>query len=136
MWFSHLGFHISSYLNKLALLQNKAFKLVAGGKYQDHVTPFYSQLNTLKLSNLVKNKTAKIVHCHLHSHFPPLLSPLFIKSSQISTRITRVVSSLRSPTLHIPRYSTNRLQRSLMHNGVKIWNDIPLAIKSLLKKTI
>ena len=64
------GSTFPSYLNKLASLHNKAVKLVAGGKYQDHVTPFYSQLNVLKLSNLVKHKIAKIVHHHLHFHFP------------------------------------------------------------------
>ena len=115
-------------------MQNKAVKLVAGGKYQDHVTLFYSQLNALILSDLVKHETAQTVHFHLHSHLPPLLSPLFIKSSQISTRITRAVNSSCSLTLYIPRYSTNRLQRSIMYNVVKMWNDIPLATKSLPKK--
>ena len=73
------GSMFPSYLNKLASLQNKAVKLVAGHKYRDHETPFFSQLNVLKLLDLVKHETIKIVHCHLHSHLPPLLSPLFIK---------------------------------------------------------
>ena len=88
-------------LNKLASLQNKAVKLVAGGKYQDHMTLFYSQFSILKLSDLVKHETPKIVHSHLHFHLPALLLPLFIKSSQISTRITRAVNSSCSHTLHI-----------------------------------
>ena len=37
------GFTVSSHLNKLTSLQDKAVKLVAGGKYRDHVTPFYFQ---------------------------------------------------------------------------------------------
>ena len=121
-------------MNRLASLQNKAIKLVAGGKYRDHVAPFYSQLNVLKLSDLVKHETAKIVHRHLHSHLPSLQSPLFKKSSQTSPRITKAVNSSCNQTLHIPRYSTNQLQKSIMYTGVKIWNNIPLPIKSLPKK--
>ena len=128
------GSTFPSYQNKLASLQCKAVKLVAGGKYQNHVTPFYSQLNVLKLSNLVKYETARFVHSHFYSHLSPLLLSLFVKSIQIYTQITRAVSSSCSPTLHIPRYSTNRLHRSIMHKGVKIWNNIPLAIESLPKK--
>ena len=94
-----------SFLNKLASLQNKAVKRVAGGKYRDHVIPFYSQLNVLQLSGLVKNETAKIVLATFIS--------LFIKSSQIFTRVTRAVNSSSSLTLHIFRYSTNRLQRRM-----------------------
>ena len=74
------GSTFPSYLNKLASLQNKAAKIVAGSKYRDHVTSFYSQLNVLKLSDLFKHETAKIVHRHLHFHLSPLLSPRFISS--------------------------------------------------------
>ena len=120
------GSTFPSNLNKLASLRNKAVKLVTGGKYQDHGTPFYSQLNVLKLLDLVKHETAKIVHCHLH----PLLLPLFIKSSQKFTRVTTAVNSSSSLTLHSPGYSTNQLHRSTMYKGVKIRNNIYFAIKS------
>ena len=46
----------------LGVYIDEQFKLVADGKYRDHVTLFYSQLNVLKLLDLVKHETAKIVH--------------------------------------------------------------------------
>ena len=128
------GSTFPSYLNKLASLQNKAVKLVAGGKYRDHVTSFSFQINVIKLSDLVNRETSKIYHRNLHSHLPSLLSPLFKKSIQISTRITRAVNFSCSLTLLIPWYSTDRLQRSIMYMGVKIGNEIPLAFKSLRNK--
>ena len=134
MWFSHLGFLIFFISEQTGFTGNKAVKLVAGGKYLGDVTLFYSQFNVLKLSDLVKHETAKIDYLRLYSHLPPMLSPLFIKSSQISTQITSAVNSSCSLTLHIPIYFTNRLQRSIMYEGVKIWNDVPLAIKSSPKK--
>ena len=33
-----------TYLKKLTTLQNKAVKIVGGGKYFDHATPYYSKL--------------------------------------------------------------------------------------------
>ena len=72
--------------------------------------------------------TPLFLHCYR-------LSPLFIKSSQLSTRTTRAVNSSCSFTLYIPICPTNRLQKSIMYNGVKIYTNIRLAIKSFPKKT-
>ena len=80
-------------LTKLASLQNRAIKLVAGGKYRDYANPFYSQLKVLELSDLVKHETAKIVRCKFHFHLHPQLPPLFIKFSHLPTRTTRAVNS-------------------------------------------
>jgi len=52
------------YTNKLSVLQNKAVKLIAGRRYRDHVTPYYSKLKILKLKDLTTHKITKIVHSH------------------------------------------------------------------------
>ena len=39
--------------NKISILQNKAVKIVGGGKCNDKATLFYANLNILKLSDLV-----------------------------------------------------------------------------------
>ena len=38
-----------TYMSKLYILQNKAIKLICDGKKSDHLTPYYSKLNVLKL---------------------------------------------------------------------------------------
>ena len=42
-----------SYLKKLSTLQNKAVKIIGGGKYYDRATQFYAKLRTLKLVDMV-----------------------------------------------------------------------------------
>ena len=36
-----------SYYNKTTILQNKAVKIIVGGKWNDRATPFYAKLNIL-----------------------------------------------------------------------------------------
>ena len=46
----------------------------------------------------------------------------------IHKRSTR--TSQMKNQLYIPRFRTNRLQRSIKYRGVKVWNDIPNEIKN------
>ena len=43
-----------SYYNKITILQNKAIKLVCGGKYSDRATAYYSKLKALKLPGVIQ----------------------------------------------------------------------------------
>ena len=63
-----------SYLSKVQLLQYKAVKIIGGGKYMDHATPFYSKLKILKIPESYKPEVAKLVFHHYHQRLPPLLS--------------------------------------------------------------
>ena len=118
-----------TYLKNLSVIQNKAVRLLKGGAYRDHITPFYSALKTVKLSDIFKHEVAKTVFRHLRNNLPPLISHLFTKTSEISSRNTRL-SNDPSTTLYIPRYHTARLQRCIKYQGVKIWNNIPTEIKN------
>ena len=119
-----------SYLSKLQTLQNKAVKIIGGGKYMDHATPFYSKLKILKIPELYKHEVAKLVFHHYHQRLPPLLSNLYIKTNHVSQKCTRSSSTANKPTLYIPLYKTTRLQKSIRYQGVKIWNKIPTSIKT------
>jgi len=50
------------YLKRLIELQNKALKIVAGGRWHDHATPYYKQLQILKLKDLYVHEVAKLMH--------------------------------------------------------------------------
>jgi len=114
------GSTFSTYLAKLSSLQNKAIKLIGGGTFYDNATPFYSKLNVLKLSDLYKLETGKLIHRFVHKSLLPFFTrtDYFKRSSDISTR-TR---SSTNPN-NLPRYKTNRIQRSIKFQGVKIWNQ-------------
>ena len=134
---SHLLYGLSiwgcthkSYLSKLQTLQNKAVKIICGGKYMDHATPFYSKLKILKIPELCEHEVAKLVFYHYHQRLPPLLSNLYIKTNLVFQKCTRSSSTANNPILYISLYKTTRLQKSIRYQGVKIWNKIPPSIKT------
>ena len=55
------GSTFKTYLKKLIILQNKAIKIVGGGKYFDHATPYYFKTSILKLVDLLKLEKASFV---------------------------------------------------------------------------
>ena len=118
-----------SYLKKLNSIQNKAVKLIGGGNYRDRVSSYYSKLNILKLPDLYKLETAKFVNRFMHNTLPQSFQTFFVKVSKISGRTTRF--SGNRPSLYIPRYNTNRLQRSIKYQEGKISNSLFLKIQSL-----
>ena len=68
----------STYLNKLISLQNKAIKVVGGGKYRENATSYYFKLNVLKLPDLYKFETAKMVYNFMHNNLPSSYQPPII----------------------------------------------------------
>ena len=111
-------------------LKNKAVKIIGGGKYMDHATPFYSKLKSLKNSELYKHEVAKLVFHHRYQRLPLLLSNLFTKTNQVSQTSARFSSIANNPTLCILLYKTIKFQKSIRYQGVKIWNEIPTNIKT------
>jgi len=120
-----MGIHSPNLLKKICVLQNKAVRIIGGGSYRDHATPFYYKLKILKLPDLYKLETAKVDYRHFQKNLPPLISNLFTKTNEVSTRSTRSSNPYNKTTLYIRRYPTVRLQKCIKYQGVKIWNEIP-----------
>ena len=62
------------YLKRLRTLQNKAVKVLGGGRWQDHASAYYSQLNILKLEDLYTYEVAKLMHKYSQNKLPKKLS--------------------------------------------------------------
>ena len=116
--------------SKLCTYQNKAVKIIGGGKFKDHATPYYHQLNILKLPDLYKHECAKLVYHFFHNTLPVPLANLFTKTGDISSRMTKSTHKYKQ-TLYLPLYPTTKLQNTLKYQGVKFWNIIPSQIKNL-----
>ena len=123
------GSSYKSKLKKLLSLQNKVVKLIGGGLLRDKATPFYSQLGILKLTNLFKLEVGIFVRAHFKNKLPTSLSDYFILTSEVSQKNTRSTQPRRN-CLYIPRYASNRMQKYIRFQGVKIWNDIPSNIQN------
>ena len=121
----------STYLHKLAPIQNKAVKLIGGGHFLESSTHFYAKLKILKLLDLYKFETAKLVHDYMNRKLLLSFFGYFNKSCDVSNRSTR--TSVNPYNLYKPLYHNNRMQRNIEYQGVKIWNIIPQTIQKLPK---
>ena len=66
----------------------------------------------------------------MHNTLPQSFSNFFTLT-RVNTRTTR--SSSNPNNLYIPFYKSNRIQRSIKYQGVKVWNSIPVEIQNLPK---
>ena len=66
---------------------------------------------------------------YAHKTTPIAFSSFFTPVISIHTRTTRLASF--SDNLYLPRYKTNKMQRSFKFQGVKIWNSTPNDLRKL-----
>ena len=111
------------------MFQNKAVKIVAGGQRHDHVTPFNHRLQILKLKYLYKCEVAKLMHKNSRKKLPNRLNCHFTPVKAIHTRTTRL--ALFELNLYLPRYRTQKLQKSFKYQEAKIWNSVAYELKKL-----
>ena len=131
---SHLTYGITiwgstrtTYLQKLQNLQNRALKVVCNVPFRSSAKPLYKKLNILTIHDTFKHEVAKFVYnCNKTLNPTPFLN-YFKKTHQVLIRHTR--QSEDKDNLYISKYHSNRLQRCIKCQGVKIWNNIPSEIK-------
>ena len=125
------GSTFSTHLHRLQIFQNKAVRAVVGAHYHDSAKPILANLEIFQIDDLFKFEIAIFVFKWNRNSVPISFSNFFKKTSDASKLITR--QSSKSSNLYIPRYKSNRLQRSIKYQGVKVWNSIPENIKKLRK---
>ena len=121
-----------TYLQKLNSVQNRAIRAVVGARFWDSVNPYYSQLKILQIDEMFKFEVAKFVYGTLNNRTPNTFRKYFCKTNDRSSRATRQSSVCNR--LNIPCYRTNKLQRCINHQGIKIWNCIPTNITAFSHK--
>ena len=122
------GCTYQKHTKKLQLLQNKAIRVICNSNRFSSVTPLYFELGILKINELFKFEIAKLMHQHSHNLLPPGISSLFTVLSTIHSRQTR---SQTQKSLYLPKFSTQRCQRSIKFQGTKIWNSFSPEFKIL-----
>jgi len=108
----HLLFGITSisYLTKLQRLQNKAIRIISNCNYFSSITPQYYKLGILKITDLYKFETAKLMHQHSKQFLPLQISTLFKPLSSVHNCQTRFKTH---NNLYVQKYSTSRCQKSI-----------------------
>ena len=121
------GSTFPSYLTKLQKLQNKAIRIITKTNIRSSVTPQFRKLGILKISELYTFETAKLMHQHSTNMLPQNLSTYFKELTSIHHRHTR---SKTKKKLYLPKFSTNRCQKSFRYQGVKVWNLLSTELRT------
>ena len=115
-------------LSKIKVLQNKAIKVIGGGKWRDRATPFY-KLKILKIVDVYELETAIFMYKYSTNKLPAGMNNLFQETSQVHTKCTRTANQ-NNYRHFIPFYKTNHLQNSIQYQGTKLRNSIDPKIRN------
>ena len=118
-------------LESLKINLRKAVRVIDFASYTAHSEPIFKRFKLLNLDNLYKLETAKFMFHINQENSGNFLQKEFMKTSKLHCYNTRQSSDLG---FSLPSISTNFKRNFLTFDGVKIWNSLPLEIKSTRNK--
>ena len=81
------------YMDKIRKIQNKAVRMIAGAKYDDHVEPMYEKLNFLYLDEIFISQYAALMYDQDHGTLPKCFDNNFKQVKEIHSHQTRMADS-------------------------------------------
>ena len=117
-------------LNNLQILQNRAIRNMMKAPRYFRLDNYFLNLRILKVHDLYKFEVAKFLHGHHNNLLPDIFSSFFNESGANHSHNTRSSVNIN---YDIPFCRTSRGQRSILFYGPKVWNGIPISIKTVSK---
>ena len=111
-------------LNRIFYLQKRAVRIITNAEFRDHSDPLFTQLGILDIFKVNSLYVARFMFCYKNLMLPPILLNLFITNNEVHNYNTRTAENYRP---HACR--TNLKQFTILFQGPKIWNALPLHIK-------
>ena len=115
-----------SNLNRIYYLQKRAVRAITNSDYRAHTAPLFSKLEILDIFQVNTLEIAKFMFRFHNDLLPPLFLNLFMTNSQIRRYDTRTASNYR-----VNFCRTNIKKFTILYQGPKIWNCLPVYITSL-----
>ena len=114
-------------LKRLQKVQNAAAHILTNSAKREHITPVLFSLHWLPVEQRVKFKTLLNVHKAIHGTAPAYLE--FFSKCDSSDIILR---SCDNHTLNVPfTCSSLVLNRAFSVSGAKLWNSLPVTLRSI-----
>ena len=92
-------------------------RVINNMQWSSNSDPLFRKNKVFKLEDLIKPETSKLTFNLDRCKLTNSSTKYFKKVSQIHSRVTR---SSDNNMLYLPRYRSNRLQRSLKYKGFKV----------------
>ena len=110
---------------KLFRQQKAIIRKISSSKKDAHTAPIFKKLGILSLDDLNRQEMCKFIHNDV----------FFLHRFDIGTRsAVHSYQTRHHSDLALPRYLTHRAQKSVFYSGVKLFNDLPLNLKSTTDK--
>uniref|UniRef100_A0A8C8DX31 Reverse transcriptase domain-containing protein n=1 Tax=Oryzias sinensis TaxID=183150 RepID=A0A8C8DX31_9TELE len=114
-------------LSRLQLIQNSAARILTRTKRRDHISPILKALHWLPVAYRYQYKILVLTFRALHSQAPPYVCDLIAPY-----RPSRSLRSADQNLLMVPRTRfRTRGDRSFQAVAPKLWNELPLSLRSL-----
>ena len=94
--------------------------------YNESTNPYFIQANILKIHDIYKLNVGKLIFKNLTHGNYAFLSDRITRQSSIHSHVTR-----SSCELSVPRFSQSTSQKFISYQGIKLWNEILVNIKSV-----
>ena len=113
-------------LNRIYCLQKRTVRAITNSDYRAHFAPLFSKLKILDIYQINTFLIAKFMYYYHNNLLPPLFFNLFLTISQIHGYSTRTANNYR-----VHHCRTNLKKFTILYQGPKIWNSLPVTITSL-----
>ena len=119
-----------TYINKIFTIQKKAMHIITHSPFQCHSSPLFIETNNLTIFQIIEYYASVFMFQELNSTVPNVFQQDRFMSYSYHTYETHNDLSIRTP-LFKPWIS----KKSIFIHGIKIWNNLPPEIKSMVKKS-
>ena len=94
-------------------------RLITFSEFQEHTTPIFKNFKILKLQDIIKFNTLKLIYLYYMDQLPLEIKDIFTTNESVNLYNTRGRKLLSIPLVNTTRYGI----KSLRYNGPVIWND-------------
>ena len=119
-----------SYLDKLLKLQKRALRFIFFADYSEHAIPLFLDAQVLPIKFLYYESIANLMFDVRNTSAPSNIQDLFQDISNVHSYNTR---SSTSNNFYTKPSRLSVLANSFSRIGVKVWNEIPQALRDLSK---
>ena len=124
----------TKYTKTIQIQQNYFSKIINNStSFKTKLMPIYQQLNLMNLCNIYKLEILKFMFKYKNKTFPNCFKNYFVSPSETHNYPTTFACDDNWAAAFQHKKST--LKRSIQCNGYKIWNELPLEIKGLHRKS-
>ena len=88
-------------------------------EFQEHTTPIFKNFKILKLQDIIKFNTLKLIYLYYKDQLPLKIKDIFTTNESVNPYNTRGGKLLFIPQVNTTHYGI----KSLRYNGPVIWND-------------